>query len=103
MKDINRSIKYIFFDFGDDDFINGKSYSMIDFINRISRLIEEARDLEVAVIVMDFVFGFGSYEDSVGFIIETIKEAKAIVVVEGRELIIFVYVLGIDFDTLSLE
>lgn len=103
LKDINCSIKYIFFDFGDDDFINGKLYLMIDFINCISCLIEEVCDLEVVVIVMDFVFGFGLYEDLVGFIIEMIKEVKVIVAVEGCELIIFVYVLGIDFDMLLLE
>lgn len=63
LQDINRSIKHTFLDFGDDDFTNGKPHPMIDPTNRISRLIEEARDPEVAVIVMDFVLGFGSHED----------------------------------------
>lgn len=72
-------------------------------INRSSRLIEEARDPEVAVIVMDFVLGFGSHEDPVGSTIEAIKEAKAIAAAEGRELIILAYVLGTDLDTPSLE
>eukprot|EP01083_Nonionella_stella_P240261 840081_1 len=70
LKDINRSIKHTFLDFGDDDFTNGKPHPMIDPTNRISRLIEEARDPEVAVIVMDFVLGFGSHEDPVGSTIE---------------------------------
>ena len=99
LKDINRSIKHTFLDFGDDDFTNGKPHPMIDPTNRISRLIEEARDPEVAVIVMDFVLGFGSHEDPVGSTIETIKEAKAIAAAEGRELIILAYVLGTDLDT----
>ncbi|MGC8087943.1 hypothetical protein ACP3XF_37745, partial [Escherichia coli] len=55
LQDISRSIKHTFLDFGDDDFTNGKPHPMIDPTNRISRLIEEARDPEVAVIVMDFV------------------------------------------------
>lgn len=76
---------------------------MIDPTNRISRLIEEARDPEVAVIVMDFVLGFGSHEDPVGSTIKAIKEAKAIAAAEGRELIILAYVLGTDLDTPSLE
>ena len=101
--DINRSIKHTFLDFGDDDFTNGKPHPMIDPTNRISRLIEEARDPEVAVIVMDFVLGFGSHEDPVGSTIEAIKEAKAIAAAEGRELIILAYVLGTDLDTPSLE
>ena len=103
LKDINRSIKHTFLDFGDDDFTNGKPHPMIDPTNRISRLIEEARDPEVAVIVMDFVLGFGSHEDPVGSTIEAIKEAKAIAAAAGRELIILAYVLGTDLDTPSLE
>ncbi|EFC8738594.1 acyl-CoA synthetase FdrA [Escherichia coli] len=103
LQDINRSIKHTFLDFGDDDFTNGKPHPMIDPTNRISRLIEEARDPEVAVIVMDFVLGFGSHEDPVGSTIEAIKEAKAIAAAEGRELIILAYVLGTDLDTPSLE
>lgn len=103
LQDISRSIKHTFLDFGDDDFTNGKPHPMIDPTNRISRLIEEARDPEVAVIVMDFVLGFGSHEDPVGSTIEAIKEAKAIAAAEGRELIILAYVLGTDLDTPSLE
>ncbi|HDS8493065.1 TPA: acyl-CoA synthetase FdrA [Escherichia coli] len=103
LQDINRSIKHTFLDFGDDDFTNGKPHPMIDPTNRISRLIEEARDPEVAVIVMDFVLGFGSHEDPVGSTIEAIKEAKAIAAAEGRELSILAYVLGTDLDTPSLE
>lgn len=103
LQDISRSIKHTFLDFGDDDFTNGKPHPMIDPTNRISRLIEEARDPEVAVIVMDFVLGFGSHEDPVGSTIDAIKEAKAIAAAEGRELIILAYVLGTDLDTPSLE
>ena len=33
---------------------------MIDPTNRISRLLQEARDPQVGVIVMDFVLGFGA-------------------------------------------
>ena len=63
LQDINRSIKHTFLDFGDDDFTNGKPHPMIDPTNRISRLIEEARDPEVAVIVMDFVVLMMAYRD----------------------------------------
>ncbi len=51
---------------------------MIDPTNRISRLIEEARDPEVAVIVMDFVLGFGSHEDPVGYHHPGDRKTKAI-------------------------
>ncbi len=76
---------------------------MIDPTNRIQRLLQEARDPEVGVIVMDFVLGFGSHEDPVGVMIEAIKEAKAIAASESRPLEILGYVLGTDLDTPSLQ
>ncbi len=103
LSDINHSIKHTFLDFGDDDFTNGKPHPMIDPTNRISRLLQEARDPEVAAIVMDFVLGFGSHEDPVGSTIEAIKEAKAIAAADGRRLTILAYVLGTDIDTPSRE
>ncbi|MDQ4430292.1 succinyl-CoA synthetase alpha subunit [Yokenella regensburgei] len=103
LADINRSTGHTFLDFGDDDFTNGKPHPMIDPTNRISRLLQEARDPEVGVIVMDFVLGFGSHEDPVGVMLDAIKEAKAIAAAEGRPLEILGYVLGTDLDTPSLE
>ncbi|QGN37040.1 acyl-CoA synthetase FdrA [Klebsiella oxytoca] len=103
LPDINRSVKHTFLDFGDDDFTNGKPHPMIDPTNRISRLLQEARDPDVGVIVMDFVLGFGSHQDPAGVMLEAIKEAKAIAAAEGRELTILGYVLGTDLDTPSLD
>ncbi|CAI9387726.1 MULTISPECIES: acyl-CoA synthetase FdrA [Citrobacter] len=103
LADLNRSVKHTFLDFGDDDFTNGKPHPMIDPTNRISRLLQEAKDPQVGVIVMDFVLGFGSHEDPVGSTIDAIKEAKAIAAAEGRELTILAYVLGTDLDAPSLE
>ncbi|MCP6588600.1 hypothetical protein NL514_30895, partial [Klebsiella pneumoniae] len=71
-------------DLGDDAWTVGRPHPMIDPTNRISRLLQEARDPEVAAIVMDFVLGFGSHEDPVGSTIKAIKEAKAIAAADGR-------------------
>ncbi|NIF22768.1 acyl-CoA synthetase FdrA [Candidatus Pantoea multigeneris] len=103
LQDVNQSQGHTFLDFGDDDFTNGKPHPMIDPTNRISRLIQEARDPEVAVIVMDFVLGFGSHTDPVGVMIEAIREAKAIAAADQRPLEILGYVLGTDLDTPSLH
>ncbi|WP_196088295.1 acyl-CoA synthetase FdrA [Citrobacter freundii] len=103
LQDLNRSVAHTFLDFGDDDFTNGKPHPMIDPTNRISRLLQEARDPEVGVIVMDFVLGFGSHEDPVGVMLDAIVEAKAIAAADGRPLEILGYVLGTDLDTPSLE
>ena len=103
LKDINTSIAHTFLDFGDDDFTNGKPHPMIDPTNRIERLLQEARDPEVGVIMMDFVLGFGSHEDPVGVMIDAIKAAKNIAKEDGRELIILGYVLGTDQDTPAID
>lgn len=103
LQDINTSVAHTFLDFGDDAFTNGKPHPMIDPTNRISRLLQEARDPEVAVIVMDFVLGFGAHENPVGVMLDAIKQAKAIAASEGRPLEILGYVLGTDRDPQSLE
>ncbi|STP69782.1 protein YahF [Enterobacter hormaechei] len=102
LKDISVSQAHTFLDFGDDDFTNGKPHPMIDPTNRISRLLQEARDPQVGVIVMDFVLGFGAHDDPVGVMIEAIKEAQAIAKADNRPLEILGYVLGTDQDPQSL-
>ena len=102
LKDISVSQAHTFLDFGDDDFTNGKPHPMIDPTNRISRLLQEARDPQVGVIVMDFVLGFGAHDDPVGVMIEAIKKAQAIASADNRPLEILGYVLGTDQDPQSL-
>lgn len=102
LDDINVSKAHTFLDFGDDDFTHGKPHPMIDPTNRISRLLQEARDPEVGVIVMDFVLGFGAHEDPVGVMLEAIKEAQATAKADNRPLAILGYVLGTDQDSPSL-
>lgn len=103
LKDLNHSVAHTFLDFGDDDFTNGKPHPMIDPTNRINRLLQEARDPQVGVIVMDFILGFGAHQDPVGVMIEAIKQAKAIAAGEQRPLEILGYVLGTDLDAPSLQ
>ncbi|EFC54379.1 acyl-CoA synthetase FdrA [Enterobacter cancerogenus] len=102
LSDINVSQAHTFLDFGDDDFTHGRPHPMIDPSNRITRLLQEARDPEVAVIVMDFVLGFGAHDDPVGVMIDAIQEAQAIAKADNRPLVILGYVLGTDQDPQSL-
>ncbi len=96
------SKEHTFLDMGDDDFTNGRPHPMIDPSLRLSRIVEEAKDPEVAVIAMDFVLGYGSHEDPVGVTIDAITEAKAIAQARGQHLEILGYVLGTDLDTPQL-
>ncbi|MFD7292943.1 acyl-CoA synthetase FdrA [Streptomyces sp. NPDC059897] len=93
---------HTFLDFGDDEFTNGRPHPMIDPSPRLERLLREARDPEVAVVVMDFVLGYGAHEDPVGATLPAIAEAQSIAAADGRHLEIVGYVLGTDQDTPQL-
>jgi succinyl-CoA synthetase alpha subunit len=93
---------HTFLDFGDDAFTQGKPHPMIDPSTRIARLLAEAKDPEVGVLVLDFILGFGAHEDPVGVMLPAITQAKEQAAAEGRHLEVLGYVLGTDLDTPSL-
>ncbi|MFO1445386.1 acyl-CoA synthetase FdrA [Bacillus sp. Bva_UNVM-123] len=103
LKDRNTSIEHTFIDFGDDEFTQGKPHPMIDPSTRIERFIQEAKDPEVGVIMMDFVLGFGAHEDPVGAMLPAMIEAKQNADQEGRHLEIIGYVLGTELDPQNLD
>lgn len=103
LKDRNTSIEHTFIDFGDDEFTQGKPHPMIDPSTRIERFIQEAKDPEVGVIVMDFVLGYGAHEDPVGAMLPAMIEAKQNAEAEGRHLEIIGYVLGTELDRQNLD
>ncbi|GGP10795.1 acyl-CoA synthetase FdrA [Oceanobacillus neutriphilus] len=94
----NSSKAHTVIDFGDDKFTEGRPHPMIDPTSRIPRILQEARDPEVAVIALDFELGYGSHEDPAGVLEDVIREAKDIAENEGRELVIVGYVLGTEID-----
>ena len=55
-----RSKENTFLDFGDDEFTVGRPHPMIDPSLRAERVVEEAKDPETAVILVDCVIGYGS-------------------------------------------
>ncbi|MGP3776091.1 acyl-CoA synthetase FdrA [Streptomyces sp. SDT5-1] len=89
---------HTFLDFGDDEFTNGRPHPMIDPFPRLERLRREARDPDVAVVVLDFVLGYGAHEDPVGVSLPAIAEARDAAAADGRHLEIVGYVLGTDED-----
>lgn len=103
LRDIDVSQEHTFIDFGDDDFTRGRPHPMIDPSLRIERLLREAKDPSVGVIVMDFILGFGAHEDPVGVTLPAIREAKEFAASQGRHLELLGYVLGTESDTPSLN
>lgn len=83
-----------FFDLGDDLFTVGKPHPMIDPTIRNEKIVQEAKDGETAVILLDFVIGYGAHEDPAGVALKAIQEAKAI----STNIVIIAYVCGTEND-----
>ncbi len=94
LEDVLVSSGHVLLDMGDDVFTFGKPHPMIEPSLRNERILQEARDLETAVLLLDFELGFGSHDDPVGVTYETLVEAKKIAENNGRFLIIIAYICG---------
>ncbi|MGL4388780.1 MAG: DUF1116 domain-containing protein, partial [Brevinema sp.] len=96
--DPDKSEKHSLIDLGDDFFTVGRPHPMIDPELHNDRLIQEAQDNYVAVILIDVVLGYGSHKDPTGIVISAIQKARELAKNDGRELIFVAYVLGTDKD-----
>lgn len=101
LQDIHKSVGHTCIDLGDDDFTVGRPHPMIDPIGRVERLPQEADDEEVAVILMDFVIGYGSNIDPAGEMLPYIIEAKKKMESKNRYLSVIGYICGTDKDPQS--
>ncbi len=102
LEDAKVSKEHTCIDFGDDEFTKGRPHPMIDPIARVERLTKEDDD-EVAVVLMDFVLGYGSHEDPVGEMLPAIKEAKERMAKKGKHLCVVGSICGTEADPQSLE
>ena len=98
LEDIHDYTGNILLDLGEDEFTAGRPHPMIDPTLRNARIVEEAKDQEVGVILLDFVLGYGAHEDPVGITLKSIDEARDIAKAEGREIVFVAYICGTDMD-----
>lgn len=103
LENARKSQENTLLDMGDDQFTRGKPHPMIDPEARNNRIESEAADPETAVILLDFVLGFGSHEDPVGAALPAIREAKRIAAEDGRRITFIGYVLGTNKDPQNKE
>ena len=94
----HRSQGHTVIDMGSDEFTVGRLHPMLDPELRIQRLLREAEDPEVAVILLDVVLGYGAHPDPAGDIAPAIREARARAQAHGRWLPVVVPVVGTDED-----
>jgi len=98
LKDPLQSIKNTLIDMGADEFTVGRPHPMIDYSLRNRRILKEAEDPEVAVILFDVVLGFGSNMDPAKELTPTIEQAEKIAQKAGRELTFVCSITGTDLD-----
>ncbi len=90
-------------DLGEEEFTRGRPHPMIDLRLRQERLLKEAGDPEVAVILLDVVIGYGAHDDPAGALSESIRMAKAKASAAGRYLSVVAHVCGAVQDPQGLE
>jgi FdrA protein len=93
-----KSIENTVVDLGEEEFTAGRAHPMIDPTIRKLRIIDEAKDPGTAVLLLDFVLGYGSNPDPAGAHLDAIKKAKEIAEEDGRKLAVIGYVLGVEND-----
>ncbi|MBZ2175185.1 acyl-CoA synthetase FdrA [Schnuerera sp. xch1] len=103
LKDLKTSREHTCIDFGEDEFTVGRPHPMIDPSIRAERLVKEGEDEEVAVILMDFILGYGVHKDPVGEMIPAIIEAKGNMKKKDRHLSIIASICGTENDPQGLR
>jgi FdrA protein len=98
-----QSMKDSIIDLGEEQFTSGRAHPMIDPTIRKMRLVEEAKDPEVAVILIDVMLGYGSHPDPAAAMLSAIAEAKRISNSNGRLLPVLAHVCGTDQDPQPLS
>jgi len=90
-------------DLGEEEFTVGRLHPMMDNALRIRRLLQEARDPEVAVILLDVVIGYGAHPDPAVELGSAVQKARLLAQEAGRELIVVASVTGTEGDPQSLS
>jgi FdrA protein len=103
LPDSTKSYRHSAVDLGEEEFTVGRPHPMIDNDLRVRRLLQEARDPEVAVIVLDVVLGFGAHPNPAAELGDAVKDAQRLARSDGRELLVVAAVTGTENDPQSLS
>jgi FdrA protein len=90
-------------DLGEDEFTVGRLHPMLDNDLRAKRILQEAADPEVAVLLIDVVLGHGAHPNPAGELAPVLAEARGIAQQAGRTLEVVAVVVGTDADPQNME
>jgi FdrA protein len=102
LADVWQSERHTVIDLGDDAFTRGRPHPMIDQALRKERILKEAADPEVAVILFDVVLGYGAHPDPAPELAEALEQARALTTAAGRQLALVGSVCGTAGDPQGL-
>jgi FdrA protein len=100
LPDSTKSYQHSAIDLGEEEFTVGRPHPMIDNDLRIRRLLQEARDPEVAVIMLDCVIGLGAHPDPASELAPAIQQARQLA---KGELLVVASVTGTQQDPQRLS
>lgn len=98
LADSRTSLGHTLVDMGADEFCQGHPHPMIDPSQRDARIRDEVNDPETAVVLCDFVLGYGSADDPVAGLPAVVGPARARARAAGRHVAFIGYVCGTDRD-----
>ena len=97
------SLEHTIVDLGEDEFTVGRLHPMLDNDLRVKRILQEAADPQVAVLLVDVVLGYGAHPDPAAELAPALAEARRLAAEAGRHLEIVVVVVGTDADPQNME
>lgn len=103
LKDLFNSKENTVIDLGDDAYTEGRAHPMIDPSLRNQRILQEAQDPSVAVLLLDLVIGYGAHENPAAQLAQTIVNAREITRADGRELPVIVTICGTRADVQNYD
>jgi hypothetical protein len=98
LEDPRRSVGHAMIDLGADEFTRGRPHPMIDPRLRRERILREADDPGVAVLLLDVILGYGCAPDPARGLAEGIQQAREASGRRGGELTVVASVTGTDWD-----
>jgi FdrA protein len=101
--DPDHSREHTVVDLGDERYTLGKPHPMIDGTERARRIMREAADPQVAILLLDFIFGYNASNDPVGDLLEALHQAREVRRKSGGEISIVASVCGTNDDPQDLK
>ncbi len=102
LSDPDRSRQHTVVDMGDEHYTLGKPHPMIDGTLRRRRILAEAHDPEVAILLLDFILGYNASQDPVGELLDAIVEAQQAAQARGGHLTVVASICGTEGDPQDL-